>query len=584
MEIEKRAEGGTLVPVIISLDKTVITAFGGKEAYPVYLTIGNIPKALRKKVSFRSQVLIAYLPVDKLTHIENRDIRRVTTYDLYQACLADILEPLKKAGQEGVFWRTADGAIRRCHPIIAAFAVDHIEQANITGTLQTYCPICTCPSQELGNHSLTHALRDPEKTKAAINLQFEKDDPRVYTLCCDELKQRPVKMNWWIGFPFMDPYPCNTPDILHQISNGMIAHTGNYLETIIGRFELNFRSRILPLCFGIRAFPKGICELTNPTGMEQAHISSILVGLVNDFIPQSNAMPQENQRSMFSFSTALSRALRGLVDFANISQFHVATPATLKALQKALQMFHENSYVFIELGACKDLNYVKNHMMSHYVESITYKGATDNFNTQFTERLHIDIVKDAFRHTNRREELSQMIAILDRKEKLHFKELSINHTKGQQLVTDEVAEKEPSIFTLYIPIFPRHPARVAEKVTTIITLHQADKLATSLFSYLSSIHRQLHHRQLSLLSWNMDILRLDVYHHLKFCSSTSSSAQAIDYIYAMPAKEDKPARFDVALVSREGDGINSASSSHGFYNIFNANNINYKVYVLPESK
>lgn len=269
--IEERAEGGTLVPVILSLDKTLLTTYGGKEAYPVYLTIGNIPKALRKKVSFRSQILVAYLPADKLSNIENKEIQKITTFNLYQACLADILEPLKEAGRDGVFWRTADGAIRRCHPIIAAFVVDHIEQANITGTLQYHCPICTCPSSELGDHSTTHELRDPAVTKAAVLLQFQEDDPRAYTLRCDELKIRPLLQNWWMDFPYLDPYPCNTPEVLHQIYTGMIAHVLDYLEIIVGRSELNFRSRILPPCFGMRSFSKGICELSNPTGMESIH-------------------------------------------------------------------------------------------------------------------------------------------------------------------------------------------------------------------------------------------------------------------------------------------------------------------------
>jgi hypothetical protein len=40
--------GATLAPVILATDKTSLTQFtGGKNAYPVYLTLGNIPKAIR---------------------------------------------------------------------------------------------------------------------------------------------------------------------------------------------------------------------------------------------------------------------------------------------------------------------------------------------------------------------------------------------------------------------------------------------------------------------------------------------------------------------------------------------------------
>ena len=38
--------------IIISTDKTQLTQFSGnRSAYPVYMTLGNIPKALRRKPS-----------------------------------------------------------------------------------------------------------------------------------------------------------------------------------------------------------------------------------------------------------------------------------------------------------------------------------------------------------------------------------------------------------------------------------------------------------------------------------------------------------------------------------------------------
>ncbi|RPD72984.1 hypothetical protein L226DRAFT_524416 [Lentinus tigrinus ALCF2SS1-7] len=44
--IEKRRPGATIIPIIISSDKTQLTVFGSKTAYPVYMTIGNLPKDL----------------------------------------------------------------------------------------------------------------------------------------------------------------------------------------------------------------------------------------------------------------------------------------------------------------------------------------------------------------------------------------------------------------------------------------------------------------------------------------------------------------------------------------------------------
>ena len=62
-------KGATVAPVIIVTDKTQLTQFSGsKAAYPVYLTIGNIPKSLHRKPSMHASVLVAYLSIDKMTH------------------------------------------------------------------------------------------------------------------------------------------------------------------------------------------------------------------------------------------------------------------------------------------------------------------------------------------------------------------------------------------------------------------------------------------------------------------------------------------------------------------------------------
>jgi hypothetical protein len=45
-------------------------------------------------------------------------------------------------------------------------------------------------------------------------------------------------------------------------------------------------------------------------------------------------------------------------------------------------------------------------------------GTTDNYNTEYTERLHIDLAKDAYRATNRKDEYAQMTIWLERKEKI----------------------------------------------------------------------------------------------------------------------------------------------------------------------
>ena len=75
--VERATPGATIIPIIISSDKTRLTQFKGKSAYPVYLTIGNILKALRKKLLLHPHLLVGYLLTDSLAAITNGDQRRL---------------------------------------------------------------------------------------------------------------------------------------------------------------------------------------------------------------------------------------------------------------------------------------------------------------------------------------------------------------------------------------------------------------------------------------------------------------------------------------------------------------------------
>lgn len=126
-EIEKETPGATIVPIIISTDKTQLTLFRNKSAYPVYLTIGNIPKEIRRKPSKRAYILLGYLPTTRLEGITNQSQRRRCLANLYHACMRRILKPLEKAGVEGVYMSSGDGLTRRCHPILASVVGDYPE-------------------------------------------------------------------------------------------------------------------------------------------------------------------------------------------------------------------------------------------------------------------------------------------------------------------------------------------------------------------------------------------------------------------------------------------------------------------------
>ena len=116
--------------------------FKNKTAYPLYLTIGNIPKEIRHKLSFRGYILLAYLPTTKLQHVSNQAQQQCLLANLYHACMKRILQPLEAAGVSGLSVTSGDGLTRRGHPLFASFVGDYPEQVLTTGTFTGECPTC----------------------------------------------------------------------------------------------------------------------------------------------------------------------------------------------------------------------------------------------------------------------------------------------------------------------------------------------------------------------------------------------------------------------------------------------------------
>ncbi|KAF8596468.1 hypothetical protein BDV93DRAFT_548345 [Ceratobasidium sp. AG-I] len=134
---------GTIIPLILALDKTTLsTMAGGQQAYPVYLTIGNISKNIRRKASKHATVILGYLPVDSFKDVTEKSLRTELRGELLHHSMQAIVEPLKAASRDGVLMWCADGRLRRVYPILAAFVGDWPEQNDVSCMVRSGCPIC----------------------------------------------------------------------------------------------------------------------------------------------------------------------------------------------------------------------------------------------------------------------------------------------------------------------------------------------------------------------------------------------------------------------------------------------------------
>jgi len=179
---------------------------------------------------------------------------------------------------------------------------------------------------------------------------------------------------FWKDLPYVHIYRSITPDVLHQLYQGIVKHVIGWVIRACGAAEIDARCRRMPPNHNIRNFMKGISSLSCVTGQEHDQMCRIILGLVID-IPLAGG----------ASNVRLIQAVQAVLDFVYLAQYPVHTDETLETLEDALAHFHEAKDIFIDLGIRDSYNIPKLHFMQHYMMFIWLYGTTDNFNTAYTE-------------------------------------------------------------------------------------------------------------------------------------------------------------------------------------------------------
>ncbi|THH17858.1 hypothetical protein EUX98_g9049 [Antrodiella citrinella] len=397
---QEGSSGATVAPLIIASDETRLSQFGGnKKAWPVYLTIGNIEKSVRRKPSNGATILLGYLPSSQLKCFKKKD-RRVAGWQVFHHCMRRMLDGIVKAGNDGVEMLCADGYRRLVFPILAAYVADYPEQCLVTCAKKGWCPKCKRKADELGDYAgpLGTVLRDAEETKEILKREEEGD----LTGDFDDQGLRPLYKPFWVDLPHTDIFAAITPDILHQLHKGVFKdHLVTWcLQLASDEIDKRYACQIGHP--GLRYFHSGVSHIKQSTGAEHKEMEKVFGCLLPGAV-----------------QPGVVHAAIALLDFIYYAQLRSHTTRTLAALRDALMRFHQHKDIFIELSVRQHFNIPKIHSMEHYIWMIEELGSADGYNTESPERLHIEFAKNAYRATNRKDYVIQMTTWLCRQEALH---------------------------------------------------------------------------------------------------------------------------------------------------------------------
>ena len=216
-------EGETVGLVILGSDKTHLTrCFGDKEAYPVYMSCGNIKKSLRTKLSAQCWMLVALIPIVKFEPVE---LQGLLTRILYHQCMDVMTTTLKEYSHVPAELTDADGYKRLVRTFLLAHLADNPEQQLIACVTTSQSPISLAQFHQLGDPNPYPPRLGLTTMRLILNLPTG-PDLSLRQLECEAKRMglNGVYKPFWRDWRYADPSTFLAPDVLHQLHRMFMDH------------------------------------------------------------------------------------------------------------------------------------------------------------------------------------------------------------------------------------------------------------------------------------------------------------------------------------------------------------------------
>ena len=447
---------------------------------------------------------------------------------LFHKSMRLVLEPLIKAGLEGMEVVGGDGHVRRVHPILACYVADYPEQCLVTCSKFTTCPKCLQPQDLLGDRTPGEPRTQNKSLSILRAAKSSARSPREFmSECKRQLISGNVASPFWIGLPFCCIHSCITVDVLHQLYQGIIKYLITWCSSLMSEAELDRRLQTLLQCFGVRHFKHGWSNLSQVSGNERKQMARVLLGCLVGKVPND-----------------VLTCYRSLLDFLYLAQYPSHDDESLQYMEEALSLFHDHKDIFVTLGIRDHFNIPKFHSLLHYVESIKSYGMTDNYNTELFERLHIDLAKEGWRASNTRNVFPQMIKWLERQEKIEMfgRYVSSLEEQGDELLTQTVRI-----------VLAKRPTVHSQPIHSIEALHSAPYFSRDLKRFFNSLlppGQTVSRAQLQYMDLGLGLDRLDIWHSYKLqMDELGNDVDANEGKETIKAKPGDMGRFDTVVVA-----------------------------------